>query len=108
MKNLTFTFTFIFIVFMNLLSVESFNFNKPNMPKFDKNTDRALTVTGIIFTASFIPYFLDDDLKPNIYKDGLTKEEIALKRKHEYMSKYLEGDINKLYDLFPDFQIKID
>ena len=100
--------TFLFIVFVNLLSVKSFNFN---MPKFDKDVDRsdcAVTAAGVVFAASFIPYFLEDDLKPSIYKDGLTRGEIIMKHKRAYMSKYLEGDVNKLYDLFPDFEIKID
>jgi len=97
--------TFLFIVFVNLLSVKSFNFN---MPKFDKDVDCSMTAAGVVFAASFIPYFLEDDLKPSIYKDGLTRGEIIMKHKRAYMSKYLDGDVNKLYDLFPDFEIKID
>tara|TARA_Y100001963_G_scaffold159370_1_gene262772 strand:- start:894 stop:1217 length:324 start_codon:yes stop_codon:yes gene_type:complete len=103
--------TFLFIALINLLQSESFRFNKPRIPKFDKNinySDCTVTAAGVVFAASFIPYFLDDDIKPNIYKDGLTRGEIIIKHKRTQMSKYLNGDVNKLYDLFPDFEIKIN
>ena len=87
----------IFITLLYLFYSESFSMNKYVKP-----------IAGTIFASSFIPYFVDDSIKPECYKDGLSREEIKIKHKYNHLNKYLNGDINKLHDIFPDFDIKID
>ena len=95
----------IIFAFLYLFSTESFVLKPPTRKELIK---RAYPVAGALFAASFIPYFLDDDIKPDFYKDGLTMEEIKMKHKYYKLNKHLDGDISKMHDVFPDFELVLD
>ena len=88
-----------------LFSTESFVLKPPTHKEVIK---RAYPVAGALFAASFIPYFLDDDIKPDFYKDGLTMEQIKMKHKYHKLNKHLDGDISKALSVFPDFELVLD
>tara|TARA_B100000212_G_scaffold342141_1_gene327895 strand:+ start:5641 stop:5952 length:312 start_codon:yes stop_codon:yes gene_type:complete len=98
---------YLFIIF-NFTISHGFNLHNPNPPKISKKYKNFKGVSGAAFAISFIPYFLDDEIKPICYKDGLTREEIKIKHKNTELSIYLKGDATYLYNIFPDFEVKIN
>jgi hypothetical protein len=98
----------IFILLLSFATLRSFKLHNPRPPKFNKKYENVKTAAGVAFAVSFIPYFLDDDIKPMYYKDGLTREEIKIKNKHTELSIYLNGETSYLNDVFPDFEVKIN
>lgn len=99
---------YIFIILLNLVPMQCFKLHNPRPPKVNKKYEQFKTAAGIAFAASFIPYFLDDDIKPEFYKDGLTRKEIKVKHKHAELNLYLKGDTKYLNNIFPDFEVKIN
>jgi len=95
----------IIFALLYLFSTESFVLKPPTRKELIK---RAYRVAGALFAASFIPYFLDDDIKPEFYKDGLTAEQIMMKHKYHKLNKHLDGDISKALNVFPDFELVLD
>ncbi|MBA45937.1 MAG: hypothetical protein CMB31_05060 [Euryarchaeota archaeon] len=95
----------IIFALLYLFSTESFVLKPPTRKELIK---RAYPVAGALFAASFIPYFLDDDIKPEFYKDGLTAEQIMMKHKYYKLNKHLDGDISKMNDVFPEFELVLD
>lgn len=78
-------------------------------PPTQKSTiKRIYPIAGALFAASFIPYFWEDDKKPQMYKDGLTTEQIKTKRKYKNLNRFLNGDIRQIHNVFPDFEILLD
>lgn len=98
----------IFIILLNFTTSQCFKVNNPRPPKFNKKYENFKKASGVAFAISFIPYFLDDEIKPMCYKDGLTREEIKIKHKHTELSVYLNGDTTYLNNIFPDFEVKIN
>ncbi len=96
------------IVLLNVSIISSFKLHYPHEPPPPKDKMHIKKIAGIIFVSSFIPYFLDDDIKPSAYKDGLTRHEITLKNRRTELSNYINGDINYLNSVFPNFEIKSD
>lgn len=96
------------IVFLNISIISSFKLHYPREPPPPRNKTYIKTIASIIFASSFIPYFIDDDIKPTVYKDGLTRHEITLKNRKNEISNYINGDINYLKNVFPNFEIKTD
>lgn len=64
------------------------------------NSDNRRKLLLSVYTASFIPYFIPDDYKPSVYKDGLSDEEIELKHKIIELNRITGGDIIKFFELF--------
>lgn len=95
------------IILLNVSIISSFKLHYPREPP-PNDKMRAKKIASIIFVSSFIPYFLDDDIKPSVYKDGLTRHEIILKNRKSELSNYINGDINYLKNVFPNFEIKSD
>lgn len=96
---------YLFILIFNFTISQGFNSGPPKINIKYKNFREA---AGVALVVSFVPYFLDDDIKPVFYKDGLTHEEIKIKHKHAELNTYIKGDINKLNEVFPDFEVKIN
>tara|TARA_B100001287_G_scaffold275528_2_gene283347 strand:+ start:68 stop:373 length:306 start_codon:yes stop_codon:yes gene_type:complete len=98
-------FVYLFIIIFNFTISQGFNSGPPKINIKYKNFRKA---AGVALAVSFVPYFLDDDIKPSYYKDGLTREEIKIKRKHAELNLYLNGDSKYLNNVFPDFDVKIN
>ena len=94
------------IVLLNISIISSFKLHYPREPPPPRNEIYIKTIASIMFASSFIPYFIDDDIKPSVYKDGLTRYEIILKNRKNEISNYINGDINYLKNVFPNFEIK--